>query len=866
MVDSSLIRSKYYMPRANPNLLSRGRMLRKLDCALKRALTLVIAPIGYGKTTAVHEWVEKSGARAAWLSLDEGDNDPILFWKYLCAACEAFLPGLLERTQYTFSSGQLLEANIHINILIDELAGCGGTVVLVLDDLHTILSAQIWKGISHLLTYLPTNAHLIFISRTEPAMDLNLLEIRSQVLRIGPRDLRFRQDEIADFYAKRDCAFGCEVLKRIENYTEGWPAAMVAIAASVQNDSTKRNVLCSCAETETDIYRYLMNEVIESYSPEKRAFLLKISILEPLTGDICAEVTGEMDALRFFEEMRGKNEFLAGLGDNGGAYRLHPLLKDFLMEKLRKLDPEGFLDLHAKAALCYRQRGMLSLAVSHYLSAGCYAQAFELIQMQLGTFACKNEFDTARLWLDQIPDELKKKSVRVAVFYSMYYAQSRDFRASRQWLSRAGELLSQDCGGESDSRERTLFRLAAINLLIREGDEEKLRALLRSDDIQNGSTFRTIDYMDLNDSSIYLYRSPVRIFIRLFADDREAFQKLKDCSGIFSTHRPGFGQLAAGEYFYEKNRTEDALPLLLNAAENAQSIGYPGVLVPAMAGISRIKCAQGDMAGALSILEECESSLQAIRKPHWNDLVGALKARYWIASGNMDRATRWLRANKLSIFSQISTAREFELIVHARVLWAARNSNDAEMLLLRLLSFAQEEDRRHSMVEVLNLLAMIACQKGNTRMAAEYMEKSLSIGLREGYVRSYLDEQTPMLVLLKQASGILEEKKGASPELMDFASSLVSQIQKETGKPSDRAAAGCIRPTELLTEKELKVLELLCAACSNEEIGKKLNIGQRTVKAHTASIYGKLGVKTRTQCVKLMYEAGFPPPGMPLTQ
>ncbi|HML48147.1 MAG TPA: LuxR C-terminal-related transcriptional regulator [Clostridia bacterium] len=304
----------------------------------------------------------------------------------------------------------------------------------------------------------------------------------------------------------------------------------------------------------------------------------------------------------------------------------------------------------------------------------------------------------------------------------------------------------------------------------------------------------------------------------------------------------------------------------MKAVEAAQSIQYPGVLVPAMTGISRVKRSRGDLAGALSTLEECERRLQVLRKPHWNDLVGALKARYWAEAGNMDWALRWLRANKLSVFGPINRVREFELIVHARVLWATKNGYDAEMLLLRLLSFAQAENRRHSMVEVLNLLAMIACRKGSANIAAEYMERSLGIGLDEGYVRSYLDEQAPMLAALRQAMGILEEKEGVRPGLVDFAASLVSQLQREAGKPHDSAAAGGVRVKELLTEKELKVLELLCAACSNEEIGKKLNIGQRTVKAHTGNIYGKLGVKTRAQCIKLMYEAGFPPPGPPLAQ
>lgn len=856
MSDSTLIKTKYCIPRANPSTILRERMLEKLDHALERMLTLVVAPMGYGKTTAVYEWVEKSGLQAAWLSLDESDNDPIVFWKYICAAMEKILPGVANDVQYTFSSYQLMEANVPVNILIDRLAQHGGKVALVIDDLHTISNAQILKGISHLLEYLPKNAHVIITSRIEPAMELNRFELRSQVLRITASDLRFRQDEIADFYLKRDCVFGEEVIEKIGRYTEGWAAAMVAIAVSAQNDCVNRALLDGITATNVDMYQYLMNEVFESYSPEKKTFLLKISILEFLQEDICSTITDEHGVAHFLEEMRKRNEFLTLLGDESSVYRLHPILKDFLQKKLKQTDPDAFAELHAKAALWYRERGMLSLAVSHYLGGAQYAKAFELIEMQLGNFASKNEYETAHSWIEQIPAQYKHESVKIAVFYSMYSAQGRDFESSRRWLARAREILAHDQRGESGMQDRALVGLTAVNLLLREGNAAELLRLIRSNEIRNSNTFGTVEYMDLNDSAIYMYRSPVHIMVKLFEMDCDALYKLRDYHSILSTKTPGFVPLAAGEYYYEKNKLEEALPLLLQAIEDAQLANSPGVLVPAMAGISRIKRSRADMAGALAVLEECESRLKTIQKPHWNDLVSALKTRYSIETGNMDEAERWIHTNKLHIFSEINRVREFELIVLARALWAKNDTNDAELLLMRLLPFAQAEGRLHSEVEILNLLAMIACQRGNTSLAASHLEKSLRIGLHEGYVRSYIDEQASMLTVLRQAMRAFK-KTEESRELERFAGSLVSLLQEEMNVPPGGSTVGSIKLKKLLTAKEFEVLGLLCAAYSNEDIGKKLNIGQRTVKTHTGSIYNKLGVKTRAQCVKLAYEEGL---------
>ncbi|HML48146.1 MAG TPA: hypothetical protein PKE04_15495, partial [Clostridia bacterium] len=183
---------------------------------------------------------------------------------------------------------------------------------------------------------------------------------------------------------------------------------------------------------------------------------------------------------------------------------------------------------------------------------------FELLQMHLGGFVSKNEYGTACLWLDQIPEEYKEKSVKVAVFYSMFYAQDRAFEASHAWLARARALLDQDGKGEIGAQERALVGLAALNLLIRKDDVEALRALIRSGGILDGNAFGTIEYMDLNDSSIYMYRSTVHVMVKLFETDRDAFHKLKSYYNIFSTQNPGFMPLAGGEYFYERNRADEA--------------------------------------------------------------------------------------------------------------------------------------------------------------------------------------------------------------------------------------------------------------------------------------------------------------------
>lgn len=187
---TGLIGTKYSKPEINQYLISRQRLHQKLNNSLMCKLTIVIAPAGYGKTTAVLDWLGKCGLTAAWLSVDSYDNNPVVFWQYVCTALDGISGGISKDTEYVFSSMELLKANIHINILIDRLSEVKSDFLLVLDDLHLITDSSILEGLSYLIDYLPAKMHLVFISRTEPEMKLAKYRIKWQTQRLAERDLR----------------------------------------------------------------------------------------------------------------------------------------------------------------------------------------------------------------------------------------------------------------------------------------------------------------------------------------------------------------------------------------------------------------------------------------------------------------------------------------------------------------------------------------------------------------------------------------------------------------------------------------------------------------------------------------------------
>ncbi|MEA4889902.1 MAG: LuxR C-terminal-related transcriptional regulator [Clostridiaceae bacterium] len=832
--------------------MPRPRVTEKIGDCVHRKLTLVLAPSGYGKSTAVQAWAENAGLPCAWFTADPGDNTPGVFWRYVCAALDGILPGISMNTDYVFSSPELLEANTQINIIIDSFSEYRNDCVLIIDDMQCIVKTEIYKAILYLINYLPPCLHLIFIGRSESWHGLASQELKSQVLRVGMRDLCFKGEEIAEFYAKRNIKVENHEVQKLEAYTEGWAAALVAVAMALEKAPDKYDEAAVKEDCGKNIEQFLMEEVLSSWPEEKKRFVFETSVLDTLSEELCDCITGGDNGGQLLREMSERNEFMVSL--DGRHYRYHYIFKAFLYRHISMTQPDLVEALHVRAAVWYAKQEMYPEAILHYLDGCRFAEACLLIEQQLGELVMGNSYETGLSWLGRLPKSYLDRSPKIAAFYSAYHTENGQFDLSEKWLCKADVLL--DAMEESLPKKeiKNIVCLLWSYLFLKQGKTDALFAVAGKIDSKMTSPRRMARYLNFNGSDIYFYRCPISSMVKLIVEDIEDYAVLKSSYGRIIARDPGYESLAVGEYNYETNRLDEALPYLIKALEAAWSAECTGVLVPAMVNIARIKKAYGDMQGALETLSECESSLKKLNQIHWTYLIQAFSARFYLESGNIEAVNRWADARRLGIYSHINKINEFELIVYARMLMKRNQPDDARLLLLRLLSFADTEGRQHSKTEILNLLAILACQKGDAALSEEYLSQTLAIGLREGYYRSFLDEGWALLRPLKRFA---DRRQGdvAGENLALFSLSLIDKIKAEarTVKTGGREEADRIK--EKLTAKELEVLELLYAANTNEDICVKLNISLRTVKTHTGSIYSKLGVSNRVQCNKLVRES-----------
>jgi LuxR family transcriptional regulator, maltose regulon positive regulatory protein len=231
-----LLRTKITPPRLRPLRVPRPTLLARLDEGLKRKLTLLSAPAGFGKTTLVTEWIARRDEEGdlppvAWVSLDGADNDPVRFWRYLFTACQTFTTpaekpvGETALTMLRTARQPPFEALL--TAFINDLTQLAQPVILVLEDYHVIHAQPIHEMVAFLLDYLPATLHLLLISRRDPALPLARLRAQHEIHELRATDLRFSLDEI-QLFLQQNVPFPLpsNAADLLKDRTEGWIAGL----------------------------------------------------------------------------------------------------------------------------------------------------------------------------------------------------------------------------------------------------------------------------------------------------------------------------------------------------------------------------------------------------------------------------------------------------------------------------------------------------------------------------------------------------------------------------------------------------------------------------------------------------------------
>ncbi len=898
-----LLETKFYVPRSRPGLVPRPRLTERLDRGTALKLTLVSAPAGFGKTTVLTEWLAAGTAApaderlVAWLSLDRGDNDPASFWAYVIAALRTVAAGVGESALALLQAPQPPPIETLLAVLLNDLGTIAADIVLVLDDYHVIDARDVQDGMAFLLDHLPPGLHVVIASRADPAFPLARWRARGELVEIRVAELRFTPDEAAAYLNEM---MGLQLTARdvaaLEGRTEGWIAALQLAALSMQGRDDVAGFIAGFAGDDRYVVDYLAEEVLQRQPDRVQAFLLQTSILGRLSGPLCDAVTGQSGGKAMLEALDRGNLFLVPLDDRRRWYRYHHLFADVLQARLLDEQPGQVPDLHRRASAWFQRSGEPAEAISHALAAGDFERTADLVELAIPAMRRTRQETTVRGWLELLPDEvIRVRPVLSVAFAGALLARGElegvegRLRDADRWLDGAAGIRQ---GPQAPSAEMVVVddeefrRLPAMIELY-----HAALALARGD--VPGTVRHARRTLDLAPADDHLCRASAAGFMGLASwasGDLEAghsayaecmaglrragyIADIFGCAIALADIRRTQGRLGEAMRTYEQalqraseqggavlrgtadmyvgmsevHRERDDLPAatqhLLRSQELGEHNGLPQNRYRWRVAMARIRQAEGDLGGALDLINEAERLYMGDFFPNVRP-VPALRARVRVAQGEWGEALGWAREQGLSVDDDLSYLREFEHITLARALLARyrderaeRSIHEAARLLERLLPAAEEGGRTGRVIEVLVLRALAYQTQGAVPAALACLERAVTLAEPEGYVRIFADEGPPMASLLRALA-----KQGTAG---NYVRRLLAAVG-ETGHDSPVKQA-LIEP---LSERELDVLRLLGSELDGPAIARELMVSLNTMRTHTKSIYTKLAVTNRRAAVR----------------
>jgi LuxR family maltose regulon positive regulatory protein len=932
-MSAPILATKLYIPPPWPKIVPRPRLIERLDAGLTAGgrLTLISASAGFGKTTLVSDWVAGCGRPVAWLSLDEGDNDPTRFLIYVVAALQTIVADLGEGVQAALQSPQPPATEAILTSLLNEIAATPDDFILVLDDYHVLDSKPVDQALTFLIEHLALQIHLVIATREDPQLPLSRLRARGQLTELRAADLRFTPAEAADFLNQvMSLTLSTEDIAALEARTEGWIAGLQLAALSMQGREDIASFIQAFTGSHRFVLDYLVEEVLQHQPEHIRSFLLQTAILDRFCAALCNAVTEREDGKEMLDVLERSNLFLIPLDDKRQWYRYHHLFADVLQTHLMEAQPDRIAALHQRASAWYERNALRSDSIRHSLVAKDFERAAGLIELAWPAAEEGSILPATWLgWVKTLPDELVHAQPVLTVGYAYALLGRGELEAAQARLKDAERWL------EPADNMKVRLETPSVEMVV--ADTEQFKSLPAAIAVGHayiaqtlGNIPDTVRYasqaLEFPEADPFRHSQAAMLLgmtywasgdleaaNRVFADYTMKLRTAGDIPDAISTTvvladiRLALGRLheairtieqllqfimdqgepisldtadlhrGLSELYLEQGHLEAAAQHLQRSKELGEKAELPVWRYRWCTAQARLNETQGDLDGALALLDEAERLY--IRTPLPNLLpISTMKARIWVAQGRLTKALEWVREQGLSPDDDLGYLREFEHITLTRIL-IVQYQNDrmdgsihAVMRLLdRLLQAAEDGSRMGSVIEILVLKALAHQAQGNITLALAPLERALTLAEPEGYVRIFLDEGKPMAELLTRIEakeGTLRVKEyilkllsafelhkenyptGSAPVGKNRSSLLAKQaVSSQTLiEPEVRPAKDML--VEALSERELEVLRLLRTDLNGPEIARELIVSLSTVRTHTQNIFAKLGVNNRRAAVR----------------
>ena len=873
-----LLETKFHAPLWRSDGVMRARLLGQLQAGLteQRKLTLVSAPPGYGKTSLITSWLHsfKKPTRSVWLSLEKSDNEPARFLSYWAAAWGRISDFEVETVLELLGEPQLPPFQNILDEVINALARLEKPAILVLDDYHIITNPLIHEMLEYFLEHQPRQSHLVVTTRSDPPLPLARLRARGQMTEIRASDLRFTEEEAGYFFNQSmQLVLKKEDIHALEARTEGWAVGLQLTALALQNIADPQHFVETFRGSHRYVLDYLAEEIIRQQRDDVRKFLVQTSIMERFTAESCGALTGNPNSRSLLSELEQANLFLIPLDDDRVWYRYHHLFADFLRTELSKTETE---ELYKKAALWHEQHGLVSEAVQYAIASGnlelladiidrglkddahwsggnlsLYAgwldvlppQAFQSrpalslnashILYLLGRFdLAEKQIDQAEQMLQSLPSSPEKEQLLVlaSLYRGVIAAVRGDTGQAIERITFAQERLPHE---NHLQHARGFFSLGLAYQLSGQTELAVQTFLKSSAEAQSAGVLSLV---------IHALGAAAQVQIsqgQLSRAEQTCQQALR-IAGAKRLPPLGLAEIILGNIALERNDLAAAEEFLQTGIAVSRRGGLMDDVLVGLSHLARLHAYQGRESNAFDAIHEANMIIQGFGVERMSVLAAAHIASLQLYTGRDEAAIRWA-VEYQSIRARLP--REFAELTLVRVLLKTGERKNVLSILNAVLEREQSQGRVRTHMEVMILMALFHRAEKDIPAAIDWLSQGLKLAAPEGFIRIFLDEGEALLDLLPKA-------RQTAPELVDVILNIHHADNDSHPSPLDQL----IDP---LSEQEIRILKLLVAGKSNQDIADELVISVGTAKWHVHNILQKLGVSNRSQVIVRAKELGL---------
>jgi len=893
----SLLRIKLRRPRPPRALVSRQKLIDKLNKGLTRPLTMISAPAGYGKSALMSSWLEAAGCPSAWLSLDERDNNLRTFGAYLLGAIRTLFPEVGQETQSMLQSKHLPTPHAIAHSLIKDLDCFDAPFILALDDYHFIHEPALHKIIVEFLRYPPRFMHLAIATRMDPPLPLATYRAKGTMIEIRVPDLRFSEEETTDFLSQ---ALGEEIergiAKSLTEKTEGWVTGLCLAVLTAEHGKELSRIIDNLPEKSSYVTQYLFEEVLLRQAEEVRSHLLATSILHRFNSALCDAVCAQdlpplsfkMEGKAFINWLKESNLFVIPLDEEGEWVRYHHLFQGFLQSRLEHRVGVSYIrSLYKRASHWFAENGFIDEAIEMALKVKDLKTVARLIEENRTRLMNEDQWYDLERWLSQIPEHLihKRPELLLAKMWVLNFQFS--IKDITPFLERAERFLELD--PESiDPGEVAFFKglllfwqgepeksMKQLRCVLDQLPSQKIRAKIGSyayfalSSQLSGQGLKVVQTYRKNLQSLMLDKRArfslivAIIFVYLLSGElvkaKEMANRAADLvKDIRNRHLESWISYFHGMIHYHWNDLETAAKYFLENTKRRYEIGAY-LDIECYAGLILSYLGMGQTDAARNTLKEMMAYAVESGNPYTLFRARSAQARFWLLLNDQVPASRWLKSCEFSIDkSPMLYWLDEPRITCCRVQIARGTESDLTEAERSLTGYLEEARKTYNVlrqIELWLLLAEIFRRRGREEACLSALGEALRLARSGEYIRFFVELEPATHALLKQVSRPDEERGFLSRVLSACHAASPGAVSEDTKIPSPQVHNQAL--LEPLSVREMEVLSLLARGMRNKEIASRLYISNETVKKHVSQIIRKLDARNRQEAVSNAFKAGI---------